>query len=50
MADKRQKELLAMIELKKPVAEMTEQDIHELARYVMGQVRSQLPKPPPKKP
>ncbi|HKD97824.1 MAG TPA: hypothetical protein VKB69_09505 [Micromonosporaceae bacterium] len=46
MADN--KKLLAMIELKKPVNDMTEQELTELARHVVGQVRAQVPKPPEK--
>ena len=42
------KKLLAMIELKKPVKDMTEQEVKELARHVVGQVRAQVPKPPEK--
>lgn len=44
------KKLLAVINVEKPVSEMTEQEKRALARHVVGQVQHQVPRPSSEKP
>lgn len=45
MAD--ENKLLTTVALRKPVKEMTDEEVRELARHVIGKVRANVPEPKP---